>query len=61
MKTIIVSEMALMKKLAYCVGSKTHSIDIVEKMIPDKIEYKIIVKVSVEHSTIRPQITLLDR
>ena len=34
-----------MKKLAYCVGSKTHSIDIVEKMIPDKIEYKIIVKV----------------
>ena len=53
--------MALMKKLAYCVGSKTHSIDIVEKMIPDKIEYKIIVKVSVENSTIRPQITLLDR
>ena len=34
-----------MKKLAYCVGSKTHSIDLVEKIIPEKIEYKIIVKV----------------
>ena len=37
--------MALMKKLAYCVGSKTHSIDMAEKILPDKIEYKIIVKV----------------
>ena len=43
--------MALMKKLAYCVGSKTHSIDIVEKMIPDKVEYKIIVKVIVKYQT----------
>ena len=36
--------MALMKKLAYCVGSKTQSFDVGTK-IPEKIEYKVIVKV----------------
>ena len=48
-----------MKKLAYCVGSKTHSIDIVEKIIPDKIEYKVIVKVSVlfDYCTFYPCLT----
>ena len=36
--------MALMKKLAYCVGSKTQSFD-VERKIPEKVEYKVVVKV----------------
>ena len=38
--------MALIKKLGYCVGSKTTSIDFEEKKIPEKVEYKVIVKVS---------------
>ena len=37
--------MALIKKLGYCVGSKTTSIDFEEKKIPEKVEYKVIVKV----------------
>ena len=40
-------EMALIKKLGYCVGSKTTSIDFEEKKIPEKVEYKVIVKVRI--------------
>ena len=39
--------MALIKKLGYCVGSKTTSIDFEEKKIPEKVEYKVIVKVRI--------------
>ena len=40
--------MALIKKLGYCVGSKTTSIDFEEKKIPEKVEYKVIVKVCID-------------